>query len=126
MTMTDDRPRELFDQAEPAGPEPVRLATPRVTVILDDGRTITVQARNPDYLRWDRTAAKHGWPTMQKAPFLWLTFIAWSAARREGLIPDAWTWEAFSETHALQVTAAGDDEGVIEGADPTLPGLGPD
>jgi hypothetical protein len=124
--MTDDRPpvlAALDDLAEPAGPrDSPKLATPRVTVTLDDGRELTTQVRNADYLRWDRTAAKHGWPAMAKAPFMWLTFVAWSALRRDGAIPDSMTWEAFSDTHALQVRTAEDDE---TGADPTPPGVEP-
>src|SRR5262245_40906380 len=75
---------------------------------MADGRELTVRVLNPDYLRWDRTAAKHGWPAMAKAPFTWLTFVAWSALRREGLIPEAMTWEDFSEREAIQVRNAGD------------------
>ena len=111
--------------------EPIRLDTPMVTVLMEDGRTHTVRVRNPDYLRWDRTASKHGWPSMDKAPHTWLTFVAWSALRREGLIPDDMTWEAFSERECLQVSNAAEDtskngngDGAAEG-DPILPGLVP-
>ena len=82
------------------------LATPLVTVTLADGTTETVRVLNPDYLRWDRTASKHGWPAMDKAPHTWLTFVAWSALRREGRIGDDVTWEAFSERLCLQVENA--------------------
>jgi len=84
------------------------LETPYVTVTMADGRELSVRVLNPDYLRWDRTAAKHGWPAMAKAPFTWLTFVAWSALRREGQIPDAMTWEDFSEREAIQVRNAGE------------------
>lgn len=86
-----------------------RLTTPHLAVTMDDGRLLTVQAANPDYLTWDRTAAKHNWPAMRQAPFMWLTFIAWAALRRTGQIEDM-SWEAFSETHALQVASADADE----------------
>ena len=72
-------------------------------MVLDDGRTLEVQALNPDLIRFDRTAAKHGWPVATAAPFLWLTFLAWSALRRTGEIDKGMTWEEFSDTHALQV-----------------------
>jgi hypothetical protein len=105
----------------------VHLSTPLVRVTLDDGRVLTVQVRNTEYLRWDRTAAKHGWPRMQQAPFLWITFVAWAALRREGRIPADWTWEAFSDVHCLEVTpAAPDGNGSSPNADPTLPVPDPD
>ena len=66
----------------------VRLAIPRLEVTMDDGSTFDVQALNPDLLRYDRTAAKHGWPSPTDAPFLWLTFLAWSAGRRTGDVAD--------------------------------------
>ena len=106
--------------------DPVRLATPLVTVLMEDGTVHEVRVRNPDYLKWDRTAAKHGWPPMDKAPHTWLTFVAWAALRREGRIGDDITWEAFSERLCLQVANAEEEpsNGVTE-ADPTLPGLVP-
>ena len=102
--------------------ETPRLETPRVVVTMDDGQVLTVQVYNPDYLRWDRTSAKHGWPTMDKAPHTWLTFVAWSALRREGQIGDDVTWEDFSERRCLQVTNATETmgaNGVGPGVDPT-------
>jgi|SRR5262245_25442401 len=88
----------------------IALETPSLKVVLEDGRALTVQATNPDYIRWDRTAAKHGWPTLRQAPFMWMTFLAWSALRRTGQIADAVTWEEFSDRMCLQVTSAGATE----------------
>ena len=88
----------------------VRLETPRVTVLLDDGRTLTTQVMNPDYLRWDRTAAKHGWARMDVIPHTWLTFVAWSALRREGQLDADVTWEEFSERRCLQVINASESK----------------
>ena len=128
----------------------VRLETPRVTVLLEDGQVLTAQVMNPDYLRWDRTAAKHGWPSMAKVPHTWLTFVSWSALRREGKLPQDVTWEDFSERMCLQVQNARDEPGngslaaedalaavgaaapevldfleAAQGADPTPPGPEP-
>jgi hypothetical protein len=101
-----------------------RLPTPRFRIYLADGREIEVQALNADQLAWDRTAAKHGWPAAQAAPLTWATFVAWSAARREGHI-NGMTWEQFSETEALAVqTIPGAQGAAPEGVDPTLPGVG--
>jgi len=85
------------------------LETPFVTVSMEDGRELSVRVLNPDYLRWDRTAAKHGWPSMAKAPHTWLTFVAWSALKREGQIGPEVTWEDFSERLCLQVVNARPD-----------------
>ena len=90
---------------------------------MADGRQLLVQAVNADQLAWDRTAAKHGWPAAQAAPLTWATFVAWSAARREGLI-DGMTWDDFSEREAQAVqTIQGDqdDDPAGPGMDPTLP-----
>lgn len=72
------------------------LVTPRVTVTMATGETWTVATGNPDLVAWDMTAAKHKWPGFRDAPFLWLTFLAWHASRRRGLLPEQYTaWEAF-------------------------------
>lgn len=81
----------------------VRLAVPRLEVTMDDGTVFRVQAINPDLLRYDRTAAKHGWPAPTAAPFLWLTFLAWSAARRTNAIPDDLSWDDFANERCQQV-----------------------
>jgi hypothetical protein len=105
-----------------------KLPTPLARVRLTDGRVLEARVINPDYLRWDRTASKHGWPKMAEAPFLWQTFLAWSALRREGLIADSVTWEEFSDHLAEQVEMQGlpgTDTAALNGngtssADPTL------
>ena len=108
----------------------VRLETPRVEVTLDDGRTLTTQVLNPDYIRWDRTAAKHGWGKMDAIPHTWLTFVAWCALRREGQIAQDVTWEDFSDRLCVQVVNAStrEDRNGQEDPDtvgPTLPGPEP-
>lgn len=74
----------------------VVLSSPLITVTLPDGATLTVQSINADLVNWDRTAHKHKWPKFDEAPFLWLTFLSWSAARRLGLNQDMSyeTWES--------------------------------
>jgi len=109
----------------------IRLETPRVTVLLEDGRTLTTQVMNPDYLRWDRTAAKHGWSRMDAIPHTWLTFVAWSALKREGQLDQAVSWEDFSERMCLQVINAAETaatNGQVSDEDsvgPTPPGPEP-
>ena len=102
----------------------VKLSSPRVTVIRDGHDPLVIQTANPDLILWDRTRIKHRWPSFQDAPFLWLTFISWAAARRTGAIPLDLKYEAWEET-VLQVvdTEQGDTTG-DEGS-PIQPGLEP-
>ena len=102
------------------GTHPV-LYTPRLEVVMDDGRVLEVQALNPDLLRYDRTAAKHGWPAATAAPFLWLTFLAWAALRRRGDIDESMTWEQFSDTHAHQVRNLTEADGAPAVPVPPIP-----
>ena len=102
----------------------VRLETPLVTVLMADGQTLTVQVLNPDYLRWDRTSNKHGWPPMAKVPHTWLTFVAWAALRRTGQLGEDVTWERFSEELCLQVTNARGDDTNGSGAEEALAAMG--
>lgn len=86
-----------------------RLKSPRLSVVLSDGAVLDVQTLNPDLIRYDVTRAKHGWPDGPSAPFLWLTFIAWAALRREHTIPDDVTWESFRDERCLSVESVDDD-----------------
>jgi hypothetical protein len=86
-----------------------RLSSPRLTVIRDGQEPLTLQTNNMDLVRWDRTRVKHKWPRLDEAPFLWFTFISWSAARRTGAIPDTVTYEVWEST--VQDVNAEDDEG---------------
>jgi hypothetical protein len=110
----------------PAGPFDVPvdragLTIPRLRVVPIDGDPYEVQALNPDMINWEETAARHGWKanTPGVAPFKWLTFLAWSAARRGGLTD--LSWEQFAATTA-QVT---DVSKPADTARPTLPGPDP-
>ena len=97
------------------------LATLVIDVALADGRTERAHVFNADFLRWDRTAAKHGWPRFQDAGVMHTTFLVWSALRRSKQIPstDEWSWERFSEELCLKITPVETDEepGAV---DPTL------
>jgi hypothetical protein len=95
-----------------------RLWTPRVEVLLDTGELLEVQCLNADLLAWDRTASKHGWPSLRDAPIMWMTFIAWSALRRTGQLADV-KWEDFSERRCEAVRNLSEDEGTDDGVDPT-------
>jgi hypothetical protein len=100
----------------------VRLTSPRVQVIRDGQDPAEYQTTNADLVLWDRTRAKHKWPTFQEAPFLWLTFLSWAAARRTGDIDGDMTYEKW-EAETLNVTALTDEDSAV---DPTRPGPDPD
>lgn len=103
-----------------------RLTIPRIEVTLDNGSTFVVQAMNPDLIRWDRMAARNGWPGATSAPFLWMTFLAWSAAKREGkLDPPDMSWETFGDERCIQVRNLTDELEPSDGVDPTPPGPEP-
>ena len=74
---------------------------------------------------WDRTRVKHRWPKVDEAPFLWLTFIGWSAARRTCAIPTGHTYEAW-EAETLDVAAEDDDDDSEGAGFPTRSGHDPD
>jgi hypothetical protein len=67
-----------------------RLSSPRFAVKLEGLDEYEVQANGADLVRWDLTAAKHKWPEMGKAPFLWSTFVTWAASSRTGIVTDTW------------------------------------
>lgn len=101
------------------------ITSPRLQVLrgsLDAPEILEVQTLNPDLIVWDLTAAKHKWPAVKDAPFMWMTFLAWAACRREGRIASDLTWEVWRDT-TLNVTNLTDDEGKEEEVDPTQPGL---
>ena len=102
------------------------ITSPRLQVLrgsLDAPEVIEVQTLNPDLILWDRTRARHKWPEVKDAPFLWLTFISWAACRREGRIDRSVTYEEW-EASTLNVSNVEDDD---EGGpvDPTHPGPEP-
>jgi hypothetical protein len=76
---------------------------------------LELQATNQDLLLWDKTRAKHRWPKFEDAPFIWMTFLAWSAARRTGVIPPETKYEAW-EADVLEITSEDNEEG----GNPTL------
>lgn len=106
----------------------VKLNSPRLRVIRDGHDPLEVQTANPDLVLWDRTRVKKRWPKLDEGPFLWLTFIAWAAARRTGAIPRELTYESWeAETLDVENLDADEDDETEPGDDgfPTLPGLDP-
>ena len=113
----------------------VKLVAPFLRIIREGHDPLEIQCDNRDLLNWERTRlrAKPVWPTMQDGPFKWMTFLGWSAARRDGAIPADLTYEAW-ENEVRDVRDAGqdgtsEDDGVpgapSELGTPTVPGLEP-
>jgi hypothetical protein len=98
-----------------------KLSNPRVAVVLADGSQWEVQTLNMDMLRWERTASKHKWPEFRTIPVWWMTFLAWSAGQREGMIPQSVSWEVFSAELCVQVAALDDPVTGSEGTTPVDP-----
>ena len=68
-------------------PEPEERTLPghRMRVSMADGAEFEVRITNRDRVAWDKTAPRHKWGSATEVPFLASTFLAWSAAYREGL-----------------------------------------
>src|SRR4051812_25041072 len=56
----------------------------RMRVSMNDGAEYTVRITNRDRVAWDKPAPRHKWGSASEVPFLASTFLAWSAAYREG------------------------------------------
>jgi len=94
------------------------LTIPRLRVVPASGEPYEVQVLNPDLLLFEDTAATHRWKGPGDAPFRWLTFMAWAASRRTGVIDDAMTWDVFrATTRQIDNLSTSTDT-----ADPTSPG----
>src|SRR5262252_1036760 len=87
----------------------VKLINPRIKIVREGQPELEVQTTNADLVLWDLTRPKQRpvWPTFQEAPFLWLTFLSWAAARRTGAIPTDHTFERWRD-EVLDVTSVDD------------------
>lgn len=97
-----------------------KLVQQKITVQLANDQELEVLTANPDLVRWDVTRAKHGWPSMEDAPMLWATFVAWAAAKRANQY--AGTWDDWMNKDALSVDFDMDDQ---EDVDPTQTAVAP-
>lgn len=89
----------------------VKLSTPRIRVLRDGVPELELQTTNQDMVAWDMTRSRQrpAWPQADQAPFLWLTFLSWHAAKRTGAIePGSTTWEVWRD-EVLEVIAIDDD-----------------
>jgi hypothetical protein len=100
----------------------VKLSTPHLRILRDGQDPLEIQSTNADLVLWDRTAFRHKWPKPTDAPFLWMTFIGWAAARRTGAINPDHKYETW-ESEVLSVETIEDEED--EEGTPTTAGLDP-
>jgi hypothetical protein len=95
---------ELAQEAEEEQTLPGHL----VHVVLADGRDLQVRIDNRDFVHWDMTAPRQKWGTASTAPFLFQTFIAWSALKREDLYSGGFT--TFQRECLEAADVKGDDD----------------
>jgi hypothetical protein len=79
----------------------------RFEIVLADGTGFTARVTNREYVLWDKTARQHKWGSATESPFTFASFIAWAAARRDGLYEPS--FETFQK-EAEQVLAVDGDE----------------
>lgn len=79
-----------------------------VTLADNPNEKIEVPILNPDRVRWDMAAARNGWPSMENAPFLGMTYFAWAALKREGLYTG--TWDDFKDRDCIDLDSRDDAE----------------
>ena len=91
-----------------------------LTVTLKDSDgPVEVTAINPDMLRYEAEAIRRGWGSAKDRPFTFMTFLAWTALKREGRY--AGEWKAFSETDCLSVDSDDDDDDDDDMGEPVDP-----
>jgi hypothetical protein len=93
-----------------------------VRVRREDAEPFEVQTDNRDLILWDQTRIRHKWPKFEDAPFLWLTFISWAAARRTGAIGADVKFETWRD-EVVEVAAQTDEDD--DAGLPTEPGPDP-
>ena len=86
------------------------LLIPLCEVQMQDGAVWEIQPDGRDSVAWDLYAAKRKLPEFTKIQSVWLTYLAWSASRRERLLPADMTFERFSTAEHRQVAPANMDE----------------
>lgn len=109
-------------------PDTPRLDTPHVLVTMADGREFDVKTENPDMVFFDLERARRKWPSLQEAPFLWLSYLAYSKLKRTGQLgataPHFDTW--ILETSAVSnLDADGQQSAELESVSPIPPGREP-
>src|SRR5262245_31808283 len=103
-----------------------KLSSPRIRILRESSEEpIEVQTDNRDLVLWDMTRSRHKWPKFDEAPFVWLTFLAWPAARRTGQINGETTYEVWSKD-VVSVESLDDEDEENATGRPTPSGPAPD
>lgn len=89
-------PVRLTDLASVEEEEPRKLPGRRARIEMVTGETFEVRITNRDYVRWDLVSQRAKFPAAKDAPFLFATYLAWSAATRDGLT--SLKWEMFRDS----------------------------
>lgn len=93
MTTTEDH-TDTDSLADLATTDQVALPGRRAEVTMGDGSKFTVRITNHCYIAWDKTAPRKKWGAMADVPYLAATFMAWTAAKRQGLTELGWdAWQ---------------------------------
>ena len=105
----------------------IKLDTPHVRVTYTDGEQVEVQTENPDMVFFDFERARRKWPSFQEAPFVWISYLAYSKIKRSGLLRDPnQTFENWVLTTVAIDNLNGDSESAdLESVGPTLPAAAP-
>ena len=99
-----------------------KILAPKVRVSMaDTGLEYDVQTDNRDMIRWERAAAKWGWPAMSDAPILWMTHLAYTALSRDGIAPAGQSFEAFADRVTAIELLDGKGDEPIDLDDPAAP-----
>lgn len=91
MTSTND-----LDDA--IGTEERTLPGRRIRWTDTTGDVQELRVTNRELVAWDKTAPRHKWGHATEVPFLARSFLAWAAARRDGLTTltfDQWNGEEY-------------------------------
>ena len=94
-----------------------RMVSPRLLVTLDDGNEYDIQTDNRDMVRFDLLKGRKQWPSMQEAPMLWVTVLAWSCLAREKKVTDE---VEKGIDRIIAVEALDEDGNVVDLDDPAI------
>lgn len=86
-----------------------------ITAEMADGRILKADSTSADYMRYEQTAKRHKWGSMQDNPAIWEIFVGWCALVRTGQYGG--TWEQFTAPGGAE--SAVNVDGELFDLDPT-------
>lgn len=101
MSLTDTNPTDTAaDDTETPSPAPLaktdRVLPGQLVDVHFDTDSFRVRVTNRDRIAYEKTAPRHKWQPMGDAPNFAMTYMTWSAAKRDGqteLTFDQWQAE---------------------------------